>query len=153
MAAARDHLAAVGRLEADPGSPWVGLARSSGAFALAFGEADGRIRLVEPAPRRELLALAITYVDEALTDPPPDLEATHADLAALVGWLRDTAATDRARHVLGEALDAIDDGLAQDVVVRRLTLAADAEAAGTADEQADAWVGLHARRYRSVGGA
>ena len=153
MAARREHLAAVGRLEADPGSPWVGLARSEDGFALAFGETDGRVRIVRPTPRRELLALAIAYVDETLHDPPPDLEATHADLAALVGWLRDTAPAPDAMRLLAEALDAIDDGLAEDVVVHRLTAATAVELPETGGERADDWVGLLVGRYRSEGGA
>lgn len=149
MAAQPEHLAAVGRLEADRGSPWVGLARAAGRFELAFGVPDGTVHVVRDTPRRELLALAIAYVGETLTDPPPELEATHADLAALVGWLRDTASGPAASELLRQALDGIDDGLAADVVIARLVAAAED---GTPNEQADGWVGLLVERYRSISG-
>ena len=152
MPAGRERPAAVGRLEADPGSPWVGFVQDGAAFVLAFGGAEEQPSLARPTPRVELLALAIAYVTEALPDPPPDLEATHADLAALLRCLRDTAASPESAALLGEALDAVDDGLAEDVVVHRLVKAAHLEGPGTADEQVDDWVGLLARRYRSVSG-
>ncbi|MEO8246262.1 MAG: hypothetical protein ABI622_03995 [Chloroflexota bacterium] len=153
MAAERQRPAAVGRLGADPGSPWVGFVHDGDAFCLAFAGAgaDGSPSLVRRTPRVELLALAIAYVTEALPDPPPELEATHADLADLLRWLRDSASPERAA-LLAEALDAVDDGLAEDVVVHRLVKAARAEGRGTADEQVDDWVGLLVRRYRSVSG-
>ena len=152
MAAERERPAAVGRLEADPGSPWVGFVHDGDAFSLAFGEPDATVSVVRPTPRVELLALAIAYVTEALPDPPPDLEATHADLAGMLRWLRDTAVTPVVAAALGEALDAVDDGLAEDVVVHRLVTAARHEAPETADEQVDDWVGLLVQRYRSMGG-
>ncbi len=152
MAAARERPAAVGRLEADPGSPWVGFVRDGDGFSLAFGAADGALSIVRPTPRVELLGLAIAYVTEALPDPPPDLEATHADLAGLLGWLRDSAVTIERAALLGEALDAVDDGLAEDVVVHRLVRAVRLEGPATADEQVDDWVALLVQRYRSIGG-
>lgn len=152
MAAEREHLAAVGRLEADPGSPWVGLARIGGRYELAFGAPDGRIHVVAGTSRRELLALAIAYVDESLIDPPPELEATHADLADLVSWLHGTATTADEAALLRLALDGIDDGLAADVVIARLAAAADSDLRRTPNEQVDDWVDLLAERYRSVSG-
>ena len=151
MPAERERPAAVGRLEADPGSPWVGFVHDGDWYGLAFGAPDGAMSIVRPTSRVELLALAIAYVTEALPDPPPDLEATHADLAGLLRWLRDTATSERAA-LLAEALDAVDDGLAEDVVVHRLVKAAAREEPGTADEQGSDWVGLLVRRYRSIGG-
>ena len=152
MSAEREPPAAVGRLEADPGSPWVGFVHDGDGFSLAFGEPDGSLSMVRPPPRIELLALAIAYVTEALPDAPPDLEATHADLAGLLRWLRDSAATPEGAALLGEALDAVDDGLAEDVVVHRLVRAAHLEGPRTSDEQVDDWVGLLVQRYRSIGG-
>ena len=113
---------------------------------------DGSVSVVRPTPRVELMALAIAYVTEALPDPPPDLEATHADLAALLRWLRESATASGHVALLGEALDAVDDGLAEDVVVHRLVKAARLEDPGTADEQVDDWVGLLVQRYRTIGG-
>ena len=153
MAAASDHPAAVGRLEADPGSPWVGFVREGEAYCLVYCTDGGAMSVARPTPRRELLAIAIAFVTEALPDAPPDLEATHADLAALLGWLRDSASDAAERGLLSEALDAVDDGLAEDVVVHRLVLAAGSAAAGMPNEQADDWVGLLAQRYRSMSGA
>ncbi len=150
MAAAPRHPAAVGRLGADPGSPWVGVVRDGDAYRLAFCTDGDAIAVARPTPRRELLAIAIAFVTEALPDPPPDLEATHADLAALLEWLRDSAFDAAERGLLSEALDAVDDGLAEDVVVHRLVLAAGSAAAGMPNEQADDWVGLLAQRYRSM---
>jgi hypothetical protein len=66
--------------------------------------------------------------------------------------MRDSAASAGHAALLGEALDAVDDGLAEDVVVHRLVEAARLEWAGTADEQVDDWVGLLVQRYRSVSG-
>lgn len=151
--AAAPSPAAVGRLGADPGSPWVGFVREGDAYRLAFCTDAGHWSVARPTPRRELLAIAIAFVTEALPDPPPDLEATHADLAGLLEWLRDSAPDAAERALLSEALDAVDDGLAEDVVVHRLVLAAGGAGPRTPDEQADDWAGLLAQRYRSMGGA
>ena len=56
-----------------------------------------------------------------------------------------------AHRLLAEAFDAIDDGLAEDVVVRRLSVAAEAMRADE-EEQAD-WVDLLVARYGEVRGA
>ena len=153
MAAASDHPAAVGRLEADPGSPWVGFVHEGEAYHLVYCTDAGDWSFARPTTRRELLAIAIAYVTEALPDPPPELEATHADLAGLLEWLRDSAPEASERGLLSEALDAVDDGLAEDVVVHRLVLAAGIASPETSNEQADDWVGLLAQRYRSMSGA
>jgi hypothetical protein len=153
VVAASDHPAAVGRLEADPGSPWVGFVQEGEAYHLVYSSDAGDWSLARPTSRRELLAIAIAYVTEALPDPPPELEATHADLAGLLEWLRDSASDTAERGLLSEALDAVDDGLAEDVVVHRLVLAAGNAFPGTRNEQADDWVGLLVQRYRSLSGA
>ena len=88
-------------------------------------------------PKRlsELVALAILYFEEALEPPPPELEATQADLAELMRWM--ASQTDgNVRRLMREALDAIDDGLAGDSVVARLSEAR-AGFGPNAAEQAD----------------
>lgn len=152
MAAGDMHVAALGRLEADPGAPWVGLARDGRGYALVRGDADG-VRRLAATTRRDLYAAALAFITEGLADPPPELEATHADLAGLLAWLRDTAPTPADAALLREALDALDDGLAEDVLVHRLARAAEREGALTPNEQADDWVGLLEERLRSIGGA
>lgn len=108
---------AVGRLAAD--GPWIG-------FAPALD--DGYMLVVEtptgstavPAGPDDLLALAIAYFEESLDEPPEGLAATHGDIGALV---RHVAAVNRDAtlgRLLDEAVDAIDDGLAADVVTTRL---------------------------------
>jgi hypothetical protein len=115
-------ICAIGRLS--PDGPWVGLRRAPSGWSLVFGDPDGalrRARGVDPAVARErLIAAAAAYFAESLTDPPPDLEATHADLADLLRWLAAAEASPRASARAAEALDAIDDGLAGDAVVSLL---------------------------------
>ncbi len=152
MAAGDTHLAALGRLEADPGSPWVGLARDARGYALVRGDATG-VRRLATTTRRDLYAAALAFVTEGLADPPPELEATPADLAGLLAWLRDSAPTPADAALVQEALDALDDGLAEDVLVHRLALAAEGEGALAPNEQADEWVGLLEERLASIGGA
>jgi hypothetical protein len=69
--------------------------------------------------RAGLAAAASAYFLASLDPPPPDLEATHADVAALV----------RSLAADPEAIDAIDDGLPGDAVALRLAtlLPADAD--------------------------
>ena len=103
----------------------------------------------------ELLAAVIAWFEESLTDPPPEIEATQEDLASAVRWLATTVDVASARgaeldRLLADALDAIDDGLAEDVVVRRLTVAA-TTMRGNVNEQVD-WVDLLVRRYRLLRG-
>jgi hypothetical protein len=72
-----------------------------------------------------LLALAIAYFEEALEPAPDDLAATHADIAALVRHVAEVEGEPPRRRLLQEAVDAIDDGLAADVVIARLGAALD----------------------------
>ena len=109
---------AVGRLGRD--GPWVGFAPTlDDGYALVVGTDDGRAA-DGPAEPDDLIALAIAYFADELPEPPEALAATHGDIGALVRHVAG-GATDagRARH-LGEAVDAVDDGLAADVVVGRL---------------------------------
>jgi len=124
-----------------PVGAWAGFVRDSGGdgFRLAFSGTDGGATpsAAEGSARRaELMALAVAYYEEALDAPPPELEATQADLAELVRWLA-AQEPDPPRHALfQEAIDAIDDGLAGDVVVARLNRVARVtcgESAGQAD--------------------
>lgn len=111
---------AVGRV--GPGGPWLGFDRATGAVpVLVVGSATG-VRATR-ADDDALLALAIAYFEDALDAPPEDLAATHADIGDLV---RDLALAEREagrRAALADAIDAIDDGLAADVVIRRLAAA------------------------------
>jgi hypothetical protein len=120
---------AIGRWRA--GGAWIGFLAGLDSYRLCVG-ADGRL-LSEEADADALLSLAIAYFEEALEAAPPDLEATHADLSELVRFVA-AHETDPARRArLGEAIDAIDDGLAGDAVARRLG----ACRRGMKDEQAD----------------
>ncbi len=140
---AEPSVVAIGRLEA--GGAWVGLRRSDAGYALVFGEPDGS-RLTSVASRAELLAVAICYFEEAMEDAPPELEATQHDLALLLRWLLASERDSRLAALLLEALEGIDDGLAGDVMVRRLWQALDAT--GTPNEQAS--LDLLVDRYRSL---
>ena len=75
-----------------------------------------------------MLALAIAYFAEACDEAPPDLEATQSDLSALVRHLIGAEADPGRRALLGEAIDAIDDGLAGDAVAEKLEAARSARA-------------------------
>jgi hypothetical protein len=108
---------AVGRL-ADDG-PWVGFAPAlDDAYALVVGTEVGSRRA--PAEADDLLSLAIAYFEDGLAGPPEELAATHGDIGSLVRHLAGMEADDERRRLLGEAVDAVDDGLATDVVVGRL---------------------------------
>lgn len=124
-----DGPCAIGRLEV--GGPWVGFAREGDAYRLAVG-LDQRT-LTDDAEDALLLALAIVYFEDVLADPPPSIEATHADLSDLVRNVAGRAADPDARRLLDEAVDSIDDGLAVDEVLARLTAAR----SRTSREQAD----------------
>jgi hypothetical protein len=111
---------AVGRLDAD--GPWVGFAPVlDDAYALIAAGADGRARSVR-ADADDLVALAIAYFLDDLVEPPEELAATHGDIGALVRHLAELETEPARRRRLGEAVDAVDDGLAADVVVGRLSL-------------------------------
>jgi hypothetical protein len=152
---------AIGRLPGD--GPWVGFRReigtggtigtgcasdagNGGGYRLAFegsgapfiSPATGRLR------RSELLTAAIAHFEEALEAAPPELEATQADLAGLVGWLWHTEQDRDCAVRLAEAVDAIDDGLAGEVVVARLQAALPVRI-----RRGDAVAAL-SRRYRQV---
>ena len=135
---------AIGRLEAD--GAWVGFRSTGAGYELVFGETDGSLRAT-PANRTELIAAAIAYFEEALQDPPAELEATQYDLGQLLRWLHTSEPDARMAGLLLQALDGIDDGLAGDVLVARLSGAL--AASGIPDEQADA-VDLLAERYRAL---
>jgi len=129
---------------------WVGFVRDAAGFHLAVAQ-PGEATVVSPARGAnriaELLAVAIVYFEEALDPPPPELEATQSDLAELLAWM--TTKTDTGRNQLvREALDAIDDGLAGDAVVARLSDASRG-LAGKAIEQADA-IDLLAQRVKDL---
>lgn len=113
--------AAVGRLA--PTGPWVGFAADEDGFHLARSRPGGRTAISMSGGSSqlgELAALAILYFEEALEPPPPEIEATQADLAELLSWMA-AQADGGARRLLRQALDAIDDGLAGDSVVTRLS--------------------------------
>lgn len=110
---------AVGRLGGD--GPWVGFAPTlDDAYALVAAGPDGRSRSA-PAEADDLVALAIAYFQDDLAEPPEELAATHGDIGALVRHLAELESDPVRRRVLGEAVDAVDDGLATDVVVGRLS--------------------------------
>lgn len=135
---------AIGRFEAD--GAWVGFRPTADGYELVFGEADGSL-LTATASRPELLAAAIAYFEEALEDSPTELEATQHDLGQLLRWLHASESDPRLAALLLQALDGIDDGLAGDVMVARLSGAL--TASGIPDEQADG-VDLLAERYRAL---
>jgi hypothetical protein len=110
---------AIGRLGA--GGTWIGFGYRAGVPHLVVGGAGG-IRDA-PADIDLLLSLAIAHFAEAFGGAPPDLEATQSDLSALVRHLIGTEADAGQRALLGEAMDAIDDGLAGDAVAETLAAA------------------------------
>lgn len=114
---------AIGRLEAD--GPWIGFGYRDGALRFVV-EGPGR-PLDRPADPDLLLALAVAYFAEVAGDAPPDLEATQSDLSALVRRLIDLETDTARRALLGEAIDAIDDGLAGDAVAEKLEAARSAQ--------------------------
>lgn len=116
---------AIGRLSTH--GPWVGFARGTDGYALAFGGPDDGVRLA-PAPsraelREDLLAIAICYFDEAFGDAPADLETTHAEIGEMLRWLVESEPDPACARLLDEAADAVDDGLPADVVIARLAAA------------------------------
>lgn len=120
---------AIGRVS--PAGPWLGFQAAADGYRLVVGsDADVRSR---EADADLLLALAIAYFEEAFEDPPPELEATHADLSALVRHVASAEPEPARQRLLAEAVDAIDDGLAGDAVANRLNAAR----GRITDEQAD----------------
>ncbi len=124
---------------------WIGFGRLPDGYHLACGGPDGSVEFSanqDPARIDELLTVAIAHYEEALDPPPAEQEATQADLAGLVRWLADTETDPARRATLSEAVDAIDDGLAGDAVIGRLSdargrVTSGTGPAGTANEQAD----------------
>ena len=110
---------AIGRLGAD--GPWIGFGYRADVPHLVVGAADGMRDA--PAEPDLLLALAIAHFAEAFDEAPPDIEATQSDLSGLVRHLMGTETEPGRRALLGEAIDAIDDGLAGDAVAERLAAA------------------------------
>lgn len=113
-----DAVCAIGGL--GDGDVWVGFRRTDAdAFELVLGTSAGGARPLTAEPEL-LLAAAIAHFEEALPEAPHDLEATQADLAALVRYLASLETEPARRRLLAEAVDAIDDGLAGDAVAARL---------------------------------
>lgn len=141
---------AVGRL--NPNGPWVGFLADVDGFHLATSR-PGELVAVSTSSGAtrlgELLAVAMVYFEEALEAPPPEMEATQADLAELMRWMANQ--TDGGvRGLMRGALDAIDDGLAGDAVVVRLSEARAGLGLKTA-EQADAIDLLESRMLNPEG--
>jgi hypothetical protein len=114
---------AVGRL--DPDGPWIGFAPSLDdgyALTVAAVAAPGGAYRVPAAPH-DLIALAILYFEDAHADPPEELAATLGDIGAVVRHAAERVTDTSTRRAYDEAVDAIDDGLAADVVLDRLARA------------------------------
>ena len=116
---------AVGRLGDD--GPWVGFVPTlDDGYALVVRRDDDVVAAgAQAAEADDLVALAIAYFADELSEPPESLAATHGDLGALVRSVAAAEADASARRVLADAVDAIDDGLAADVVVGRLSRCVD----------------------------
>jgi hypothetical protein len=108
---------AVGRL--DPGGPWIGFAPTlDDGYALTV-RSEGRTRH-QAADPVDLVALAVLYFEDAADPPPEELAATHGDIGAIVRHAAERVTEPVLRREYDEAVDAIDDGLAADVVIERL---------------------------------
>jgi hypothetical protein len=118
-AAPLEAAGAIGRLWAN--GPWIGFGYRAGAARIVVGW-HNEIRDA-PADRDLLIAMAIAHFAEAFDEAPPDLEATQSDLSALVRHLMGMEADPGRLARLGEAMDAIDDGLAGDAVAEKLEAA------------------------------
>ena len=111
---------AVGRL--DPDGPWIGFAPTlDDGYALTIGSA-GVVRQADADPL-DLLALAVLYFEDGGDAPPEDLAATHGDIGAIVRHAAERIHDATRRQAADESVDAIDDGLAADVVIERLVRA------------------------------
>jgi hypothetical protein len=109
---------AVGRI--GPMGPWVGFAPTiEDRYALVVGGLPGGFRRVR-ADAADLLALASAYFEETLDEPPEELAATLGDIGSLVRHVAEHESDPGRRRLLGEAVDAVDDGLAADVTIARL---------------------------------
>ena len=111
----------IGRLM--PSGAWVGIESPARGYQLVFGAPDGTWLPDQDedseAARSGLVAAAILYFLALLPAPPGELEATQADMAALLTDLR-ARMSGPDRSLADEALDAVDDGLPADAVVLRL---------------------------------
>jgi hypothetical protein len=108
---------AVGRL--GPDGPWLGFVPTlDDGYALVVGDVTGSRRTA--ATPDDLVALALAYFEESLDEPPDDLAATHGDIGAIVRHAADRVGDGATGPAFRNAVDAIDDGLAPDVVIERL---------------------------------
>ena len=108
---------AVGRL--DPEGPWIGFAPTlDDGYALTV-RSGGRTHH-QAADPVDLVALAVLYFEDAVDAPPEELAATHGDIGAIVRHAAERVEAPDLRRAYDEAVDAIDDGLAADVVIERL---------------------------------
>jgi hypothetical protein len=111
----------VGRL--GPDGPWVGFSPTiEDSYALVIGGGSIANRQA-PATPDDLVALALAYFEESLDEPPEELAATHGDIGAIIRHAADRAADGPSGTAFAAAVDAIDDGLAADVVIERLARA------------------------------
>ena len=148
-------VSAIGRL-GNEASPWFGIASSAEGHRLVFGEADGRV--ISPAAdasrtTRDLLLALAAYFEGEAGEPPPDLEATQSDAAAVLRWLVATAGGDTPLVRTGSlhrALDAIDDGMPPDVVVGLLYEAMGAVSLGERPRPGISSLEELLERYRSI---
>ncbi|MFN2419370.1 MAG: hypothetical protein ABR593_10660 [Candidatus Limnocylindria bacterium] len=109
---------AVGRI--GPDGPWIGFAPTlDDGYALVVGGLAGGTRRLA-ADGQDLLAMATVHFDESLDEPPEELAATLGDIGALVRHVAEAESDPDRRLLLGEAVDAVDDGLAADVTIARL---------------------------------
>lgn len=107
----------VGRL--GEGGPWLGFAPSlDDGYELVIGD-EGRAWRA-PATSDDLVALAIIYFEDLFPEPPEELAATLGDIGGIVRHAAERVADPVRRRAYDEAVDAIDDGLAADVVIDRL---------------------------------
>ena len=111
---------AIGRLE--PDGPWIGVAPTvDDGYALTLGSSEDGARLA--AGPDDLAALALAWFEESLDEPPEALAATLGDVAAIVRHAAERVTDPAAHRAFDLAVDAIDDGLAADVVIDRLARA------------------------------
>lgn len=134
---------ALGRLDAE--GAWIGMRAIDGGYQLVV-RTDAGARLATPATDDDLLAAALAYFEEALPPAPTELEATHADIGAVMRWLAGRQTDPERRRLLSRALDAVDDGLAAEEVMARLA------AALPAGLQSDPIGYLRARARRMLAG-
>lgn len=131
---------AVGRI--GPHGQWVGFARSpDGGYELVIG--GDRAERRGAADPDDLMALAVVYFEESLDPAPHDIAATLGDIGLLVRDLAAGEPDQGRRRLLEEAVDAVDDGLAEDVTIGRLAraLGGEADAASRVRHRVDELLG------------